>query len=936
MGERKKSGPDQNGVDGRVFNMILFIYTLYCIALLCVLQDRTYIKWQIFLVVVLVLAAWGVAKTSRFSFDTCAYIISTLIGITLVVIGIAVENIVNYIPIMFSFMILVCMIGNKKISYFFPISFLVLFAYHILVSGSFKLFDERHVPIGLVHIINVMIFSALATFWNRKRADNMKKMMGIIQETVEAERIKDDFIANISHELRTPLNTISGMSDMLLDEKLDINTREKIKYIQMSARSLTSVVGNILDFSELNNGHMVLEEEKYNIASTINDIVNTTIAKMQGKNIEMVVDCASDMPCELYGDEKKIRRAISNILDNAIKFTDEGYVLLKLGFRKEEYGINLLIEISDSGIGISEENLDKIFQSFNQVDSKRNKKVGGIGLGLSISKLLMESLGGIFSLKSKLGKGTTVKMVIPQKVIDDRWIARISDKERESLKLGLYVNLEEFVEQELRDAYQMTIIHMIEQMNVKSHICGSLNELKRRNEIEHFTHVFISIDEYVEDKKYFDLLSEQTNVIVVLKQQDEREVTNRNLKILYRPFYILPILSVILGTIRENMTGDLKPRRKFTSNAKALVIDDNKTNLLVAKGLLEKYGIAVTVAESGIEGLEVLEKKDFDLVFLDHMMPEMDGVETLKRIRNKGGMYFTQIPVVALTANAAAGSREKFIEYGFSDFLEKPIETSVLERVLLRMVSEKKIFYYEENNNENNSENDIENTNISSNDEIIDNLTEIESKDDVSQEKLVIGDIDVEKGIAYCGGFEGYKIILDATVDSMIQNETKLEELFDSEDWNNYTIMVHGIKSSLLAIGATKLSEIAKSLEYAGKSEDIQFIRENHKVLMQEFRRVLELIRNHPLINKPELKDDISNVTFDVISKEDFEKCIEDFENAIYDFDENKMEEILNYLSNYSYNGTPLVKKIVVLKKKVQASDYMSAGESLRKILGGK
>jgi signal transduction histidine kinase/CheY-like chemotaxis protein len=776
----------------------------------------------------------------------------------------------------------------------------------------------------LFQLLNVICTVGAVNFWLSKRDRTNVEFTKTIEELKAVEQSKDDFLANVSHEIRTPINTICGMSEVVLQENDIEKMRENVRYIQTAGRNLMSVVSNVLDFSELQSGKIRLEEESYNITSTINDIINMTLAKIEQKRIELVVDCDATIPCNLLGDEKKIRRVIMNVVDNAIKFTEEGCVSIHIGYRKEEYGINLIITVKDTGIGMKAESLEKLFTSFSQVDTRRNRQKDGVGLGLAISQIIVRMMGGVINIKSKFGKETTVKFVIPQKVLDERPIARLEHKEK--VNIGIYIDMEQFRMMEIRDEYATNIRHMVEQMQVRHHVCRNLSELKRRHSHEKFAQIFISLVEYKQDPEYFDELSLNTMVIVILFRSDEKELSNPNLFRIYKPFYVIPIVLLF----NEQMTGTArqhwKKKGEMTApDAHILVVDDNLMNLKVMEGILAKYQIKVSTVISGKEALEKIENKSYDLVFMDHMMPEMDGVETLHQLRGKFGRYFETVPVVALTANAIAGAREMFLAEGFTDFLEKPVENSVLERVLIRNLPKEKVDFIEEQKVQKSLEEKPEKVA-----EAVKEETPVQAKKP-EENKFSIGDLDVEKGMVYCGGQKQYLEILKITAETARENQMQVEELFQRENWKDYTIMVHGIKSSMLSIGALKLSELAKKLEMAGKENNITYIRENHSEMLEEYKRVEKLLKGNSQVC-PQAEEEIFVQDFPVLEDTVFDRIIVDLEEAMYALDEKRMLELINELQKYQYNGIPLYKATETVIRKVKMSDYMSAVETVSKL----
>ena len=473
----------------------------------------------------------------------------------------------------------------------------------------------------------------------------------------------------------------------------------------------------------------------------------------------------------------------------------------------------------------------------------------------------------------------------------------------------------------IRDEYSKLIMHMVKQLQVKCHVCRNLAELKRRHDIEPFTHIFISLEEYQEDEAYFDKLTKHTKVILVLERFNEKYVLNQDIIRLYKPFYILPVVSILNGNAGSGGGKQIVRMGKFTApNAHVLVVDDNLMNIRVVEGLLKEYQIKVTYATSGQEALKIIEKMCFDFVFMDHMMPEMDGVETMHRIRDKAGHYFQKVPIIALTANAVPGNREMFLEEGFNDFVAKPLEMSVLERVLRRNLPEEKLVLQTRDEQQ--------------------SMEQQFKESNEKEEKLKIGDLNVEQGLLYCGGPEAYLEILERCFEDGVNERQLLEKLYEEQDWKNYTIRVHGLKSTMQSIGAIPLFEKAKALEMAGKNEDIDFILEWHKDMIAEHIRVMEELEHCPKLHH-KLPEDVlpsalgqEKAAIDLPKLDDdmLDSLLTKFEAAMYDLNEEEMLLILGKIQEYQYCGASLKEKLALVKKKVEMSDYMSAVDLAYKI----
>lgn len=846
-----------------------------------------------------------VAKSGSYEFR--AGICAVIMMLSIIVYSGYMGNVERILPMFMVHIVLIGLYGIEKLLWVATAATFLLYGYHGFILNTVSCDIAQGESGLLLQIANVFFMQYLIYMWTKRNAGGSNRLLKAIDELKAVQSSKDDFLANVSHEIRTPINTICGMSELVMKEDLPLELKSHIRDIDMAGRNLMSVVRDIVDFSELQSGTIELEEESYNITSTINDIINMAMARRQGKRVEIVVDCSPDIPCVLLGDEKKLRRIILNLVDNAIKFTNVGCVFIGIQFRRESYGVNLVVTVRDTGIGMSEESLEHIFTSFNQVDTSRTRQEGGLGLGLAITNALIKKMNGAITIRSKLGKGTSIRFTVPQKVLSEQPIVSVRNKEK--LKIATYIDMEQFKMVEIRDEYAWVISSMASYFEENCHVCRSLAELQRRDEKEKFTHVFTSIMEYITYTAYFDALAERTNVVVILDDRDERYVMNPKLLKVYKPFYILSIASVLNGMYDIRDEKHAVSSGRFTiEGAHVLVVDDNRTNLRVIEGLLEDYHVKATLASSGAEALEKVESADYDFIFMDHMMPEMDGEETMRRIRRMVGTYFQKVPIIALTANAVAGTREVLIEKGFTDFLEKPVERSVLERVLKRNIAMAKFVYKERELRR----------------EVQQEEPASEEKDSVA-ERLCQAGIDVEKGSLYCNGQDKLLQVIQGFCEDYASSAANIDKLFEKQNWKEYTIAVHGIKGAMGSIGATKVSELARKLELAGKEGKIEYILENHAPMIQEYEQLFHALQENGSVEAAKEKADISKLP--MLDKESLENLLEELEGAAYELESAKMLELLEKLEGCCYEEKSLKEAFAPVRRKVEQSDCISAAE---------
>jgi len=519
----------------------------------------------------------------------------------------------------------------------------------------------------------------------------------LLKKAEEASRAKSDFLANMSHEIRTPMNAIMGMCELVLaEENISDDVRDNCSNIHVSGRNLLGIINDILDFSKIESGKMELVSDYYDISSILNDVINMVMARKGDAQIEFMVDCDPNIPRRLYGDETRIRQIMVNLLTNAVKFTKEGGVLLTVSARKESYGVNLYFSVKDSGIGIKRENLGKIFRSFSQVDTKKNRAIEGTGLGLAISKQLVKNMGGVIHVDSAYGKGTEFTVVIPQKVVNEAPLALV--KKTGKIKILCYIRFTKYTHPFIEANYKKIIANIGRGLELEYKVCRTLNELKQILVKEpDYTHVIVAREEYQEAEGYFSCLAETMEITVVQERKNHITLPD-NIHNIYKPFYSLAVANILNGKKAGFVAGtkDIFKGRFTAKQAKILVVDDNEMNLKVALGLLKPYKMLIRTAESGEQAIEMVKSKEYHIIFMDHMMPGMDGVEATHIIREMEEDYFKNVPIVALTANAVTGAREMFLREGFQDFVTKPIEMNAMERTLRKWIPDELIEHEEE------------------------------------------------------------------------------------------------------------------------------------------------------------------------------------------------------------------------------------------------
>lgn len=500
-------------------------------------------------------------------------------------------------------------------------------------------------------------------------ASNKLQVLRANKEIETAAKMKSDFLANMSHEIRTPMNAIVGMSDMALRETDLEMVKTHVRQIKRSSGMLLTIINDILDFSKIESGKMEINMNEYSPMQLVDDIVHILQTRIKGKQVALIVDVDPMLPGKLMGDEIRIKQIITNIANNAIKFTHEGKVHISVSCRDAGPRMKeLRVSVKDTGIGIKEENLKKIFESFQQVDSKRNRNIEGSGLGLTISRNLLELMNGKLTVESEYGVGSTFSFILPQ--------LELTEEAPKTVKHPEKVDALICVSNPYREQQMIQDLHRLG--------CQATTVGQAKKHWDAYSHIFIDYDFL--DEKFIELVNERTDdikVVVIDGYVDSHDSPIRNAAIVNKPLYsynILRILNNEVFMIHEDK--DEMVEITFTApEAKILVVDDNEVNLAVCVGLLKPLNAQIETAISGAEAINMISNKMYDLVFMDHMMPEMDGIETTHIIRRMHPEY-DDVPIIALTANALENAKGMFLVEGMNDFMAKPIEF----RVLLQMV----------------------------------------------------------------------------------------------------------------------------------------------------------------------------------------------------------------------------------------------------------
>ncbi len=494
-------------------------------------------------------------------------------------------------------------------------------------------------------------------------------------EAVSAnDRDMEDFLSNISHELRTPINVINGMT-ALMQKTGDC---PEIASIQEAGVRLAHQVEDIQDYTEIMRGAIVLDEENYIFTSLINDVVTGYSSSCLSSKLELVVDLDPKTPAILCGDFKKLHKIFRHIIDNAFKFTREGGIYLKVFTMPQDYGVNLIIEVTDTGIGMSREDMSRVSNGLYQANKKRDRSTGGIGIGLPIVYGMVHKMGGFVVINSDGHEGTKVRVAIPQNVIDPSPCLTLGDENKKSYVL--YFKLGRHKVPEVRDYLRSMALNLATGLNRKPYIACDKSELEQVLDDKSISYIFAGQEEYEADKDALDALSVNGYEVVIAAAPGFKVTPGSRVVCVQVPLYAFPIVKVMSGSVTDKGSG--KGGSLDLTGIKALIVDDEPMNIMVAEGIFKNYGMVVDSVTSGKDAITKFENEEMDVIFMDHMMPEMDGVAAMKIIRRIAARTQRNPVIIALTANALSTSKEMFIREGFDGFIAKPIDMADFEHVM--------------------------------------------------------------------------------------------------------------------------------------------------------------------------------------------------------------------------------------------------------------
>lgn len=853
-------------------------------------------------------------------------VLPTLINLGLVIVERAClkfmkcqEMILNYIPILaitgmiFTVTIVHCFFPGTMSLFSIPIFMTVVFSEKrmsklitiigcigTIASGVFKYIGDSTtrrefiIPDIMIALVMIIVCGKIAYLLCELLNEKNKKLVETADIAIEAEKkaeaaniSKSTFLANMSHEIRTPMNTIIGMTDILLRESHSKKETSFLANIKNSGKALIAIINDILDFSKIESGKMEIVREEYEPMSLFSDLSMIFWNNIGDKDIELIFDIDKELPSVLYGDAIRIRQVITNLMSNAIKFTNEGFVSLTVNINsRDEEHVELYVSVKDSGRGIKDEDIPKLFNSFEQVDVINNHKIEGTGLGLAISKQLINMMGGEIGVVSSYGQGSEFYFTLRQRIINDKPAVGVANDKKLTV-IGCMMK---------NDITQKSITKLAEQLQI-SYIQGEC--------VAEMDYFFTDDESYVENEEVIKMAEENNVALCYIQNPMGSMYRNNKVLVVNKPLFSLNLCQIINGEDinRSSNYDDYLDYEAPAANL--LVVDDNELNQQVVIALLEPLKLNIDTADNGRDAINKIKANHYDIVLMDHMMPIMDGIDATKEIRQLEGEYFKNLPIIALTANAMTDACKEFIDAGMNDFIAKPIDTKKICCTIKKWLPGNAII----------ASTRQEQTDI---------------KDFPKESRIpVIEGLDSKEGIKNCGSKKLFIKLLGDFYPLIDIKCTKIEKCIADDMIRDFTIEVHALKNTTRMIGAIKLSEKFAMLEKMGNEN-------NKEVIIKETPEVLKMMRQYkevlyPFYESGQMEKEEVSISYLIELVQNINKGINEFDMDIVLDSMKKLEKCK--IPNICNKQMELLRAYVA---DVAMEDILSVTEEMIEILDGE
>ena len=677
------------------------------------------------------------------------------------------------------------------------------------VLGAIVTIMQRIYP-ELLMVTAIESFIMLIMYFTIENPDvKMIEELNIAKDTAEkANRAKSDFLSSMSHEIRTPLNAIVGFSDCIINANSLEEAKDNASDVVTASNTLLEIVNGILDISKIEAGKLELVENDYDIKKLLNDVIKLIRVRIGDKPLDFKVNIAEDLPQVLYGDHTNVKKIMINLLTNAVKYTDQGCISLDVKCVKTNQICRLIVSVKDTGRGIKKEDIAKLFTKFQRVDEDRNTTIEGTGLGLAITKQLVGMMNGNIVVNSVYGEGSEFTVAIDQRLS----LVKLEPEKEENVNTNLDLTGKKIL---IVDDNKLNI-KVAEKILIKYNptidSCESGLECLEKVKLNNYD--LILLDDMMPKMKGSEVLVKlkenpnfNTPVIVLtanaINGMEEQYLSKGFNGYLAKPiekdklFYILN--KYLDKSMQNPETKVVENQMTDYSNKKVLVVDDNKVNITITCNFLKPYKFNIDFCESGKECLEK-SNNNYDLIFMDIMMPEMDGVQTLHKLKENPN--FNTV-VIALTADAVEGAEQKYLNEGFDDYIAKPLIKEKLDNKIKRNINKNNINYLKQNG------------------------------------------ININSSLELLGDIKTYNEILKEYVNGINEKITNLTNFKNNNDMENYAILVHSLKSESRYLGFDKLADICLQHELKSKENDATYVQNNFDILLTELNNILEIVKQY-------------------------------------------------------------------------------------------
>lgn len=719
------------------------------------------------------------------------------------------------------------------------------------------------------------------------------------EELVEIVNMRNKVLLAMSHELRTPVNGINGSAELLhMSNQLTPTDKSHVQNIRAACKALLSIVEQATDYTCIQNNEIVLENEAFTLNDILEDVRTLVHLRVYEKKIGFCVEIEPDIPAVLSGDVKKICRVLLNLLYNAVEYTEEGCIRLSISKKERDGRTFIQYLVQDTGCGIEEENLTRLFDAFYRFQKKKGIKTTGLGLGLSICQEFVKAMGGTIRCESKVNEGSTFWFEIETEVLDNTPIAQVNNASDKNIAI---VSKEDWKVEHAKK--------ICRELGIPSYkVCKDMESILN----ESFTHIILEVSHPLATEILMTKFPFQCKKILVLESsQNAIKGIQEADHIIYEPFTIT-MLAQILNTLDEKREAEEKEKAFDlifkTKGVHALAVDDNAVNLMVVSNILQQYDIEVDEVDSGKVAIQKYYGNEYDLIFMDYLMPDMDGVETTKNMRNLNKKVNPVI--IALSANVNRDIKEKFEQAGADYVMAKPLELKELSQVLRMYLPAYKILEKET---------------------IIQ-----ENRDEITFEALksVLKEVDslnLESGLVYmAGSVENYVRVLKVCCENVTEQINHIKAAYQLISVNDLRIYFHSLKGIFLNVGAEKLSELSKTMEQASINGDNEYVYEN----IENYIETIEIFRNKLQmalsLYKNILASTIPEEKYQPMEQEEYKEKIEVLLESIRRFEFNESSELAEQLI-LSSKGTNR-KLLEEAYEQVQQFQYEKAVELLEKI----